>query len=72
MMGLMSPMALIIQTFGAPFATAAQFRPAYIVFADMLVASAIFSRNLNRALRCDALEQLRTDRPFAKTYGLPG
>jgi predicted MFS family arabinose efflux permease len=48
-MGLMSPMVLIVQGFGAPFATAVHFRPAYIVFIALLIASAIFSRNLNRA-----------------------
>jgi MFS family permease len=47
-MGLMSPMVLIVQGFGAPFATAVHFRPAYIVFIALLIASAIFSRNLNR------------------------
>lgn len=48
-MGLMSPMVLILQGFGAPFASAMHFRPAFIVFVVMLIASAIFARNLNRA-----------------------
>ncbi|MGI4876012.1 MAG: MFS transporter, partial [Janthinobacterium lividum] len=48
-MGLMSPMVLILQGFGAPFASAMHFRPAFVVFAVMLVASAIFARNLNKA-----------------------
>lgn len=48
-MGLMSPLVFILQGFGAPFATAMHFRPAYLVFAAMLVASALISRNLNKA-----------------------
>jgi len=47
-MGLMSPMILIIQGFGAPFATAMHFRPAYFVFIAMLIGSLIVSRRLNR------------------------
>jgi MFS family permease len=47
-MGLMSPMVLIVQGFGAPFATAMGFAPAFMIFALMLVASALLSRNLNR------------------------
>jgi MFS family permease len=47
-MGLMSPMVLSLQGFGAPFATAVNFRPAYIVFAVMLLISAFLSRNLNK------------------------
>lgn len=47
-MGLMSPMVLIVQGFGAPFATAMGFAPAFVIFAVMLVVSAALSRNLNR------------------------
>jgi MFS family permease len=48
-MGLMSPMVLVIQGFGAPFATAMNFRPAFMIFIVMLLASAFFARNVNRA-----------------------
>ena len=48
-MGLMSPMVLIIQGFGAPLATLLHFRPAYMLFIVMLLASAFFSRNMNKA-----------------------
>lgn len=48
-MGLMSPMVLIAQGLGAPFATAVHFRPAFIVFVVMLIGSAVFSRTINRA-----------------------
>jgi MFS family permease len=47
-MGLMSPMVLIVQGFGAPFATAMHFRPAYVVFLVMLIGSIILSYRLNR------------------------
>jgi hypothetical protein len=47
-MGLMSPMVLIVQGFGAPFATAMHFRPAYVVFLAMLIGSIILSYRLNR------------------------
>lgn len=48
-MGLMSPMVFVIQGFGAPFATAMNFRPAFMIFIVMLAASAFFARNVNRA-----------------------
>ena len=48
-MGLMSPMVLILQGFGAPFASAMHFRPAFIVFVVMLIVSAVVARNLNKA-----------------------
>lgn len=47
-MGLMSPMVLIFQGFGAPLATALHFRSAYIIFIGMLIVSALLSRKLNR------------------------
>jgi MFS family permease len=47
-MGLMSPMVLSIQGFGAPFATAMGFAPAFVVFVGMLLISAFLSRNISK------------------------
>lgn len=43
-MGLMSPMVLIVQGFGAPLATALEYRPAYCLFIAMLIGSAVLAR----------------------------
>lgn len=43
-MGLMSPMVLIVQGFGAPLATALEYRPAYWLFIAMLIGSAVLAR----------------------------
>jgi MFS family permease len=47
-MGMMSPMVLIVQGFGAPLATALNYRPAFLLFIAMLVASAIISRGIDK------------------------
>lgn len=47
-MGLMSPMVLIVQGFGAPVATALDYRPAFLLFIAMLVAAAVISRNISK------------------------
>lgn len=44
-MGLMSPMVLIVQGFGAPLATALDYQPAFMLFIGMLIVSAGISRN---------------------------
>ena len=54
-MGLMSPMVVALQGFGAPFVLAMHFKPAYLVFAVMLVGSAILSRNLSKPTAAPAL-----------------
>lgn len=47
-MGMMSPMVLIVQGFGAPIATALHYRPAYLLFIVMLIGSALFSRQISK------------------------
>jgi MFS family permease len=47
-MGLMSPGVVALQGFGAPFVLAMHFKPAYLVFAVMLLVSAFLSRNLSK------------------------
>jgi len=44
-MGLMSPLVLSLQGFGAPIATAMHYRPAFLIFIGLLVVSALISRN---------------------------
>jgi len=44
-MGLMSPLVLSLQGFGAPIATAMHYRPAFLIFIGLLVVSAFISRN---------------------------
>ena len=46
-MGLMSPMVLIVQGFGAPLATALNYQPAFYLFIVMLIASAVISRSVD-------------------------
>lgn len=46
-MGLMSPMVLIVQGFGAPLATALNYQPAFYLFIVMLLASATISRRID-------------------------
>ena len=48
-MGLMSPMVLIIQGFGAPVATAMHFPPAFVIFMAMLAGSLLISSRVDRA-----------------------
>jgi MFS family permease len=47
-MGMMSPMVLIVQGFGAPLASALTYGPAFWLFIVMLVASAAISRNASK------------------------
>jgi MFS family permease len=47
-MGLMAPIVVSLQGFGAPFAAAMHFRPAFMVFVGMLVLSAILSIGLSK------------------------
>ncbi len=47
-MGLMSPMVLIVQGFGAPLATALEYRPAFWLFIAMLIGSAFLSRGASK------------------------
>jgi MFS family permease len=47
-MGLMSPMVLSLQGFGAPVITGMNFRPAYFILMGLLVVSALLSRNLSK------------------------
>lgn len=44
-MGLMSPLVLSLQGFGAPIATGMHYRPAFLIFIGLLVVSAFISRN---------------------------
>lgn len=47
-MGLMGPIVVSLQGFGAPLAAALHYRLAFEIFLAMLVVSAIVSRNLNK------------------------
>jgi MFS family permease len=47
-MGLMSPLVLSLQGFGAPLVTGLNYRPAFLIFIVLLLISAVLSRNLSR------------------------
>jgi MFS family permease len=47
-MGLMSPMVVSLQGFGAPFVLAMHFKPAFLVFGASLVLSAVISLGLSK------------------------
>jgi MFS family permease len=47
-MGLMSPMIVSLQGFGAPFVLAMHFKPAFLVFGGSLVLSALVSLALSK------------------------
>jgi sugar phosphate permease len=50
-MGLMSPMIVSLQGFGAPFVLAMHFKPAFLVFGVSLLLSAVISLGLSRPAR---------------------
>jgi MFS family permease len=47
-MGLMGPMVVSLQGFGAPLAAQLHYRPAFALFLVLLLVSVLVSRNLNR------------------------
>lgn len=47
-MGLMSPIVISLQGFGAPLVTGLHYRPAFLILIGSLAVSAILSRNLSK------------------------
>jgi MFS family permease len=49
-MGLMGPMVVSLQGFGAPLAAQLHYRPAFMLFLVLLLVSVFVSRNLNKSV----------------------